>query len=152
MKKKINVIDLLIIIVILAGIAFAGVAVTKKANTEPDPTLLIQYYIEEVDDWVADQVEIGADLYDDNAEVNLGKVVDIERKESVSWGGTSEGQYVQTSREGFSSLLITGEVQGEKTSIGATIDNQKYGVGHSMVLRAGDAKMYLRVYNISVKE
>ena len=152
MKKKINIIDLLIIIVIVAAIAFAAVAISKKANQKADPTLLIQYYIEEVDDWVADEVKIGADLYDDNAEVNLGKVVDIERKEAISWGATSEGQYVQTSRDGFSSLLITGEVQGQKTGIGATIDNQKYGVGHSMVLRAGDAKMYLRVYNISVKE
>ena len=49
MKKKINIIDLIVLAVIIIAIALAGFALAKKSEKQAEPTLLIQYYLEEVD-------------------------------------------------------------------------------------------------------
>lgn len=149
---KINIIDLIVLLVIIAAVAIVGLSFAKGDSTESQDTLVMKYYIEEANDFVAEKVQVGDMLYDDNEEIELGKVTDVEIGEPVSWAGTADGQYVQVSRDGFSSMIITGEVAGTKTDIGAEINGVKYGVGHTMVLRAGDAKLYLRVYDIAVKE
>jgi len=149
---KINIIDLIVLLVIIAAVAIVGFSFAKGSDTAAESTLVVKYYIEEANNFVAEKVQVGNTLYDDNEDIELGKVIDVEIGEPVSWAGTADGQYVQVSREGFSSMIITGEVAGTKTDIGAEIEGVKYGVGHTMVLRAGDAKLYLRVYDIAVKE
>ncbi len=148
---KINIIDLLVILILVAAIAVVGVRFLAPKDTGTD-VLQMQFYVEEVNDWVADKIEIGDSLYDGTYEMDLGKVTNIETGEPMTWGLTQEGQYVLAPRDGYCSLTITGEVVGTKTDIGAEIDGNLYGVGHSMVLYAGDAKIYLRVQDISVKE
>lgn len=149
---KINIIDLIVLLVLVVAVAVVGMRFfSKSANTEPT-TLVMSYYIEEANNFVAEKVQIGNMLYDDNSDIPLGVVTDVKIEPSVSWAATSDGQYVQTTKEGFCSMVITGEVIGDKTPYGAEVGGEKYGVGHSMVLRAGDAKLYLRVYDISVKE
>lgn len=148
---KINIIDLIIILALIFAAVVVGKSYfTKKAETETQ-TLVMKYYIEEADKFVADKVYIGSPLYDDSANVNLGNVTKVETDDSVSYGTNSEGEYVKSTREGFVSMIITGEVQGVRTGNGALISGEKYGVGHTFTLRAGDAKLYLRVYDISVK-
>ncbi len=147
---KINVIDFLAIIAILAAVAAAVVFVFVKPQ-QKKTTLVMKYFIEEVNDFVASKVQVGDELYDDTFSVELGHVTDVELDDSVSYGQVTDGVYSLTSKEGFYSMIITGEVEGEKTTLGAEIGGKKYGVGHTFVLRAGDAKLYLRVYDIAVK-
>jgi len=79
----------------------------------------MQFYLEEVDEWVADKISEGNSLYDGTYEVDLGTVTKVEREQSIAWGLNQNGEYVQSSRDGFCSLTITGEVEGQKTAIGA---------------------------------
>ncbi|MBE7025514.1 MAG: DUF4330 domain-containing protein [Ruminococcaceae bacterium] len=148
---KINIIDLLVLIVLVAAIIVVGARflLPKQKNTQ---TIEMQFYLEEVDEWVADKISEGNSLYDGTYEVDLGTVTKVEREQSIAWGLNQNGEYVQSSRDGFCSLTITGEVEGQKTAIGAKVNGEIYGVGHSMVLYAGDAKLYLRVHDIRVKE
>lgn len=147
---KINIIDLLAILV--AVVAIAAVAVFFLRPKSGGDTLIMKFRIEEVDEFVAEKVHVGDDLYDDTYQQELGVVTDVELDNSISYGEVVDGVYTLTSKEGYYSMIITGEVQGTKTSLGAEIGGEKYGVGHTMVLRAGDAKLYLRVYDIAVKE
>lgn len=148
---KINIIDLLVLIVLVAAIFVVGsrFLLPKQKSTQ---TIQMQFYLEEVDEWVADKISEGNSLYDGNYEIDLGKVTKVEREPSIAWGLNKDGVYVQSSKDGYCSLTITGEVEGQKTEIGAKVNGKLYGVGHSMVLYAGDAKLYLRVHDISVKE
>ena len=146
---KINIIDLLVILVILAAIA--AVAVFLFMPKSGGDTLIMKFRIEEVDEFVAKKVHVGDELYDDTYSLELGYVTDVELDDSISYGEVNDGVYTLTSKEGYYSMIITGEVNGRKTDLGAEIDGEKYGVGHSFVLRAGDAKLYLRVYDIQVK-
>jgi hypothetical protein len=148
---KINVIDFLVILLVVAIIAAGVKFVFFNKGNAPD-TLIMKFRIEEVDNFVAEKVHVGDSLYDDTGENDLGKVIDVETDESISYSVSEDGLYNMTSREGYKSMIITGEVQGKKTKLGAEIKGTKYGVGHSMVLRAGDAKLYLRVYDIKLKD
>ena len=146
---KINVIDFLVILVILVGIAAVAVFlfVPRGAGDE----LVMKYMIEEVDTFVADKVKIGDKLYDESFSLELGEVTAVEKGPSVSYIENARGGYSRISKDGLYSMIITGEVMGKKTSLGAEIGGKKYGIGHTFVLRAGDAKLYLRVYDIQLK-
>jgi hypothetical protein len=152
---KINIIDLVVIILVIAAVGVAAYAKLSDRGAEPkegdQTTLVMKYYIEEVNDFVADKVIVGVPLFDDSTITPLGTVTAVERKPSVSFAPNSQGEFVRSPKEGFSSLIITGEVKGKKTEHGAEVNKVKYGVGHTFVLRAGDAKLYLRVYDIQVK-
>lgn len=149
---KINLIDFLFLLILIVAVAAAAVFILRpKKDAE---TLVMKFRIEEVDNFVAEKVHVGDALYDDTYEQDIGEVTDVETAESISFYGSSSGAdstYAVTSRENYCSMIITGEVKGRKTKLGAEIGGKKYGVGHSMVLRAGDAKLYLRVYDIAVK-
>ncbi len=154
---KINIIDLLIILVLVAAVAVAGVRfltagdAEKKKAEEPD-LLRFTYYAEEVNDWVADSVKVGDELFDATYAQEVGEVTDIVLGVPETYGINAEGQYVPAPREGFHSIKIVSEVRGTKTDIGAEINEHLYGVGHSMVLYAGDAKIYLRLMDIELLE
>ncbi len=147
---KINIIDLLVLLILVVAIAVVGVKFITPGDTELQ-TLEMEFYTEEVNDWVAEKINPGDVLYDGTYDLKLGTVVKAVQDEPMTWGLTQEGQYVLAPRDGYCSLTVIGEVQGVKTANGAEIDGNMYGVGHSMVLYAGDAKMYLRVSDIRVK-
>lgn len=148
---KINVIDLLVALVIIAAIAAGVVFLFFKPQQHTDD-LVMKFRIEEVDNFVAEKVHIGDALFDDSYIVDMGTVTDIEISDSMSFGGIVDNMYTLVSKEGYCSMIITGEVEGKKTDLGCEIAGKKYGVGHTFVLRAGDAKLYLRVYDIMLKE
>ncbi len=149
---KINIIDLLILIILVAAIAILGVKFLGGGRGTDSQVLEMKFHIEEIDTWVTENVKVGDALYDGTYEQPLGTVTNVETEPSKTWGLGADGQYVLSSREGFKSMTITGEVLGTKTDVGAKVGGELYGVGHSMILYAGDAKLYLRVYDISVKE
>ncbi len=150
---KINIIDLLVIIFIVVAVAVIGVFVVKnKKSTESQETLIMKFYAEEISDFVAEKLLEGNSLYDDETHVSLGKITNLEINDSVTYGEISDGQYTMVNKQGYKSVIITGELIGTKNDLGAIISGHQYGVGHSMVLRAGDAKIYLRVYDIAKKE
>ena len=147
---KINIIDFLAVLALIVVIAAAAVFVLRPKDG--GDTLVMKFRIEEVDGFVAKKVHVGDELYDDTNLQDIGVVTDVELSDSISYGQVNDSVYTLTSKEGYYSMIITGEVKGRKTKLGAEIGGKKYGVGHSMVLRAGDAKMYLRVYDIALKD
>ena len=149
---KINIIDFLILIILVAAIVILGMKFLGGGRGKDTQKIEIKFRIEEIDEWVTENVEVGDALYDGTYEQDLGIVTNVEVSPSETWGLNADGQYVKSTREGFKSMTITGEVMGTKTDVGCKVGGELYGVGHSMILYAGNAKLYLRVYDISVKE
>lgn len=148
----INLIDLLLIVVVVAGIAFAAVKFSDSSAITTGQTVSMSFYTEEVSDFVAEKIKVGDALMDADRNVALGTVTDVKIEPGISWSTNSDGEPVKASREGFVSITITGEMIGEAFENGVIIGATKYGVGHSMTLRAGDAKIYLRVSDLQIKE
>ena len=152
---------MLIVIALLAAVAFkflssGGFAALSKEDSEgfmgPDTTLEIEFYGEEVSDFVVDQLYEGAYLYDETSLEDLGVLTAFEVGESIAYAPNDEGVNVAAPKPDYKSVKITGEVMGERTPLGATVGAAHYASGHTFVLRAGDAKIYLRVYDVHAKQ
>ena len=148
--KKLNFVDYAIIVIILAVIAFAGFKyLGPKSAALNTKMVTMTFYAEELSDFVAQQIKAGDHLLDDTTNVSLGYVKSVEKGLSKVYVSTQDGRFVQTTKEGSCSITIVGEVEGVPDPNGCMIKNVRYGVGHSMTLRAGKAKIYLRVKDIS---
>ena len=95
-----------------------------------------------------DKIEVGSKVYDDENKQALGEVVTVEKKPSVVYYPNAQGEVVVGSKDNFQSVIITAKVDGTLSDYGLEFGGIKYGVGHSMTLRAGYAKIYLKVYDI----
>lgn len=152
----INLIDLLVLLFVVAAAAVAYMFLSGRIATNsklddfkgPVTDVDVVYYTEEISDFVADQVKLGAVVYDDANLHSLGNVTDIDIGEALIYGPKSDGSLAVVSKEGYSSAYITGRANVTRTRLGFTHKLANYGVGHSMTIRAGDAKIYLRIYDI----
>lgn len=168
MKKEgklfgiINVIDLLVLIAIIGVVAVAGYFVMKPPADEDekdkdgsfkgaDGCVEVVFYTEEVSDFVIDKVNAdgGSYVFDDACQHLLGEVMDVDVGESLVYTVNSDGETVTGVKEGYSSAYITSVLsEATRTRFGFTYKLANYGVGHSMVIRVDDAKIYLRVFDI----
>ena len=153
---KINIIDFVVIVVIVAAIAMLGVSRLSKRGAEtvtiPDgKSAYITFYAEEIPEYVAEKLEEGSKVYDVDMKTYLGDVVSFEVEPSVTFSTNTEGDSVLTTKEKYKSVKITAKVNGTPNDYGILVDDNQYGVGHSMTIRAGSAKIYLKVYDVFVK-
>ena len=152
---KYNLIDFLVVLILAAGIIIGAGAVGLKIyndrNADNNEMIVMKFYAEEVSDFVVENMELGGELMDVDKNIPLGFATDIQINDSVTYGGITSGQYELVNKEGYKSVVITSEVEGVKNALGVLVNNFQYGVGHSMTLRVGDAKIYLRVYDIALK-
>ena len=153
---KINIIDLIVILVIVAAALMFGVShfTNRGGNVttvSEGQSTYITFYAEEVPDFVVDKLEEGAKVYDVDMKSELGEVVSYEVAPAVSYAANSDGESVLTSREKYKSVKITAKVNGTPTDYGISVNDNQYGVGHSLTIRAGAAKIYLKVYDVYVE-
>lgn len=153
-KLKFNLVDVIFLLVVLAGVVFVGLRLGGldivrqiTGGSAPEP-YVITFVGEEVGDYVVGRIEIGDPVTDDEATLDLGKVVDIQTGPSISFASQEDGQLVTSTKEGYSSILLTCQARAAGTSNGVNVDGMILGVGHTMVVRAGDVKMFLVVYDI----
>lgn len=150
---KINIIDLAIILVIVAVIGVLGFKFLAPAQSGgvSQGVCEVKYYIEEVSDFVSEKVNIGDKLMDEAKNVSLGVITNVELSDAVSYGTDAQGKWVKSSKPDYKSMIITSEVNATKYDHGMIVGASKYYVGHTFVLLAGEAKLYLRVYDINFK-
>ncbi len=150
-----NIIDFLVVVVLMLGIIIGASAAVLKMyanrNDDNNEVIVMKFYAEEVSDFVVEKLKLGGALMDVDKNISLGNATDIQINGSVTYGGITSGQYELVNKTGYKSVVITSEVEGFKNDLGVLVDNFQYGVGHSMTLRVGDAKIYLRVYDIALK-
>ncbi len=146
---KVNIVDLLIILIIIAALVFVGMKFlgpdSTTANTQP---VIISFYYEECPDYVADQLNAGDVIWDSGDNINIGTVRDWDRADSVTYLLDDNGDTVQTSKDGYCALTLRCDAQGVLGPHGVTVNGTLYGVGHTLTMYAGEAKLYLKVSGI----
>jgi hypothetical protein len=152
--KKINVLDLIIVVIIIA----AGIFVFKKFSNAGLKTIFtntdkvsVQFYVEDCPRYLGESIKVGQTAKDKITNSNFGKVTDVEIGPSIVFAANSEGQIVSSSRPGYVSLIITVEGEGILSDMGVTFDNIDYYVWKYVELRVGDNFVVTRVKSIEKK-
>lgn len=144
---KVNVIDLIILIVIAAVIAFVGYRFIGKDRSgliKSDPVRM-EFVATTVPNYAAERIREGAQVYDVQENTYLGTITDIEFGKAYEFVPNEEGKTVMLEPTDSVSATITTLVNGSLDGNGVVIDGTRYAAGHSMVLYAGDAKVWVRV-------
>ena len=154
MKKKFNLIDALIILVIVAVVAFIGIKLSNGLVAKPENLQKIRYtfHVEEMPDFVKEYIkEKDTASVAENNDV-LGTVTGKTFGEAEIYSVNDEGRIIKSTKEGHSSADIVIEGEGLQTSSGVKINKGVYGVGHSMAIKLGNAKVYGKLSGIEVIE
>ena len=94
-------------------------------------------------------VKEGDKVYKETKNCALGNAVSVEVGDSINYGTDSSGNFVKSSKDGYKSIRITTEVDGEIGENGVTVGVTRYGVGHTFTFYAGNAKLYGKVSAIN---
>ncbi len=152
-KKRINVIDLLVIVVALVAVLVIGVSkFTDKGSVNGEnKKVIITFYSEEVSESIAEYTKDGDIVSDSTTEVVFGNA-NIEIEDSVSYIATDKNEYNKTSRNGYRAITIKCETEAVYSDLGAVFGDNIYGVGHTLTLLVGDSRFTARVKDIEVVE
>ena len=150
-RGKVNIVDIFIVIVLLATVAFVGYRFlvqeddTESADTEP---VIIKFTSSEVNDYTARQLETGALVLDVNANKELGTAVGFTIDDAITYSVTDSGNAVLVSIPETKSVEVTIEGAGELDDNGLLIDGVRYGVGHSTVVFVGKCRLSGKISGI----
>ena len=151
--KKINLIDLLIILIIVAAGFFvynkfgkAKIVTLLEAGTRRDYS-----YSESLPEYAADSVETGDPVTDRVTSAYLGNVTKLEKNPDITFGVDNEGKVVRSSKEGYCSLEFTVEGTGVFDGKVVNIGNTNYYVYRETTLYVGDTMLFTRIKDIEKK-
>ncbi len=150
-KVKFNVVDAIIVFVLIAAVLVVGYKLVGSSlfadNTQQ--YYEIQFLCEEVPDFAANVIEVGDRVTCEQTDNKLGVVSDVKVEPSRTYAVTSEGEVLMTSKPHYNCVTVTAEVEATKYEHGLMVDKSKYGVGHSITIRVGKAKIFGRVSGIN---
>lgn len=152
MKKKLwgvfNIVDLVIfaiVIVILVG----AYSIFNKSDSGPivaAQKVRVTFQCENAPTYAVSKLAIGDPVADESLNVRFGEIVTKPIiAENLKPEPNTDGNYIVGEMPGYKSAEITVEGEGKISKFGITVGSQLYGRGHSMVIRAGQNKLYVRV-------
>lgn len=154
-KAKFNIVDIIVILVLIAGIAF--VAVRMFGGQEPaavsDPaagsTFHVTFHAECVREDVASTLILDSKAENASRNMDLGKLIDFSIDESIVYTTDSKGTMVQTSKPGHVSVTLVCELTGVEQPTGLQVGQFMLNVGHSMGVRCGLTEINTIVQSIA---
>jgi hypothetical protein len=147
---KINIIDLCIAIALICAVVF-GIYQFRSGSgfvtlpTSETQTFIISFYTEEVEDFSAYAMSAGDSVFDHGRNVALGTITDIEINDAIIWNADQHGNTVQSNKEGFSSVTVSARLEAVPSEHGIVIAGNRYGIGHSLAIRAGRSTIFVRI-------
>ncbi|MBQ8001821.1 MAG: DUF4330 domain-containing protein [Clostridia bacterium] len=148
-KFRFNFIDAIVILVILAAVAFVGYFVLGGGFGGGESIKYeVTYLCEEVPSFAASIIKEGDKVLDEQKDTDLGVVTAVELSDSRTYTTTNEGEVLCVPKPYYNCVALTTEVEGSEYDFGMIAGSSKYGVGHSITIRVGSAKIFGRVSGI----
>ena len=145
-KFRFNIVDIIVILVIIAAVVFVG---SKFISNDVGSTTSAQYKIsfccDEVPSFAAETIEEGDFVTDDDKNSALGVVEKVTLSPSRTYASTADGKWNLAPKEGYNCVQVTAVVDAQEFQHGIIVNAAKFGVGHSLTIRVGKAKIYGRV-------
>ena len=155
-KVKFNIVDIIVILAIIAGIAFVGVRMFGGQDSpaaSADPSVGNTYHVTFVADSVREEVAAtlvqGSKAENASRNMDLGTLIDFTIDEAVVYTTDSKGNIVKTTKPGYVSVTLVCELTGIDQSTGLQVGQFMLNVGHSMGVRCGFTEISTIVQNIA---
>ena len=157
-KVKFNIVDILVILVLIAGAVFLGIrmfggeepAVTPTSSV--GSTYRVTFNAECVRGDVASTLVKGSKAENASRNMDLGYLVDFTIADAIAYGTDSQGNVVQSTKPGYVSVTLVCELTGIDQSTGLQVGQFMLNVGHSMGVRCGFTELNMVVQNIEPVE
>ncbi len=154
-KAKFNIVDIIVILVLLAGIAFVGVRMfggsTPAVSDSPatGSTYRVTFYAECVPEGVAASLVQGSASENASRNMNLGTLVEFTTAESVTYGYDRDGKCVRSTKPGYVSVTMVCELTGVQQTTGLQVGQYMLNIGHNMGVRCGNTEINATVWAIA---
>ena len=164
-KLKFNIVDVIVLLVLLAGIVFVAMRLIGPVfGSDPNPggssgpdgaeegEYIVTFYVSDSANFIVDRIRKDSPLTDDYITYDLGTLVDYKIGPAQISSAAADGHMVISDLEGHSSVYMMSRVEGTDNGFGITANGLKLEVGHSMVVRTQEAKFWAYVYDIQKLE
>lgn len=147
-KRKFNLLDAIIILVVLAIAAFAVYKILPSENNAELVDATISFRVDMATDYVIDQLRVGSPVIDADRNIYLGEVTDIIVDDYYIYGPNEKGEMVSTIHPEYKYVTIVSKLKVNPSAYGISLSGVIYSVGHTAAIRAGFAKMSVTVSDI----
>lgn len=148
-KARFNIVDAIVIAVILCAAALVGYKVIGGGMSgRNESTYEMKFMCEEVPEFAASIIQEGDKVVDEQKDVPLGEVTAVKLGDSRTYTTDSQGVVHCQPKPYYNSVELTTTLKAGDYDNGVIVGSSKYGVGHSITIRAGKAKIFGRVSQI----
>ena len=161
-KLKFNFVDVIFLLVLLAGVAFVALRLigpsfssdpgSSGSDAPEEAEYLITFYVSDSANYVVDHLRKDSPVTDDSITYDLGTLVDYKIGPARISSAAADGHMVLSELEGHSSVYLMCRALGTDNGFGVTVDGLKLEIGHSMVVRTKETKLWAYVYDIQKLE
>ena len=154
-KAKFNIVDIIVILILIAGVAFLGVKMFggQEPAASADPAegapYLVTFRADCVPEDIAATLTVGSKAENASRNMDLGTVVDVVIGESVVYGYDSKGNCVASPKPGYVSVTLVCEVTGIQQPTGLQVGQFMLNIGHGMGVRCGNTEINTIVRDIT---
>lgn len=145
---KINLIDLIIILLLIAAVAFVAFRTLRGDDGNEAVPVTMTLYVENTFNHVIEQLEIGSSVWDYSSNVDMGTLESFTSYPFTEPVSDGKGGLIDAPIENKSQAELIIKADGVLGSHGVTINGQLYGLGHTLVMYAGDCKFFVSVSDI----
>lgn len=128
-RKKINVIDIILLVTVLAALIIAGMGIARRVSSTGD-RLTVRYIMEvnPIENDFISKVSAGNSVFDHTTSGRIGTVKAVSHAKAYYENSESP-------MEGYSMLYITAEAEAVKTDVGYTIGSTVVSIGRELEMR-----------------
>ncbi|MCL2357903.1 MAG: DUF4330 domain-containing protein [Defluviitaleaceae bacterium] len=150
---KINIIDLFLLIALVGVIGFGALQIGRGESIIAPPdtrTFSVSFFTEEVAGFTAEVLRgtEGVTVFDHSRGITLGVLESYDIQDAIIWNHDQHGNTVQSDKPGYNSVTLTARIEGVPSDHGFLVAGNRYGVGHSLAVRAGRSIIFVRVSGI----
>lgn len=152
-KAKFNVVDIIVVLILIAGIAFVGTRMLGSRDPAdvsiPSNAYRVTFSAECVDETVAERLEEGSRAESGDRVMDLGTLTEFTIDESVWYTADSKGNAVQTTKPGCVSVTLVCELTGTEQPTGLLVGKQLLNVGQRLDVCCGMTQISAVVTDIA---
>ena len=137
-KKKFNLIDLIIILVVLA-VAFVGWQVFSTERKTEGNEIIYKVNILKTEEYLVHEIQIGDKLFDSVKNFEIGEIIDVQVTDAVEsvYDGEKNEYRTETVPE-RKDILLTVKGIGSTTNQGTTVNGYELYIGKKMCVKGAN--------------